>query len=284
VSILVGEPGSKKTYAMLDLAACVSTGSKWLDFDTKQSPVLFLDEESGNRRMARRIGAVLRGHYANETTPLYYTTLERFILSQVKDESAIRDAIERTAARLVVLDALPDIMAGSDENTVKDVQPIFLALRAIAEQTQAALIVVHHVNKIGQYRGSSAIKGAVDLLLLAESKPSQDVILFTVEKARDIEPFKFAARARFDVDRFDLMTAEPVKAVRKLSKSQDYVIRFLTAHGDSGIASIMEHADTCTPNGARQAVYSLTSLQLVRRVDSGGPGAKAVYGLIHGEA
>lgn len=279
VSILFGEPGSKKTYALLDAAVCVAHGVKWLDFDTRQAPVLIIDEESGKRRMNRRLGEVLRGHMADGCTPVYYTTLERFQLSSKADELAVESAIEESGAQFVIIDALADIMPGADENAVKDVQPIFLALRGIAERTQAAIVLIHHSNKIGGYRGSTAIKGAVDLLLVAQSKPDDGLINFSFDKARDVEPFKFAAQAIFDGARVYLSAAEPVKAARRLSKAQDYVIGYLKEHGPSLIVDITSHADVCKDTTARSAMYSLAALELIKRVDEGGPGTVARYDL-----
>lgn len=279
VSILFGEPGSKKTYALLDAAVCVAHGVKWLDFDTRQSPVLIIDEESGRRRMNRRLGDVLRGHMADGSTPIQYTTLERFQVAQVADALAIEAAIEESAARFVLIDALADVMSGADENAVKDTQPIFIALRGIAERTQAAIVVIHHSNKIGGYRGSTAIKGAVDLLLVAQSKPDDALINFSFDKARDVEPFKFAARAVFDADQVYLSAAEPVKAEHKLSKSQEYVIGYLAEHGPSLIKDIMDNADVCSESTAKSAVYALAKMRMIKRVDGGGPGATARYAL-----
>ncbi len=68
-------------------------------------------------------------------------------------------AIRDVDAKLVIIDALADVMAGGDENSVKDTQPVFMQLRKIAEETGAAILVIHHVNKMGDYRGSTAIPG-----------------------------------------------------------------------------------------------------------------------------
>ncbi len=65
VSAIYGEGGSKKTYAMLDAAVCVAIGAQWLDLATSKSAVLIVDEESGRRRLSRRLGDVLRGHMAD---------------------------------------------------------------------------------------------------------------------------------------------------------------------------------------------------------------------------
>lgn len=279
VSLVVGEGGSKKTWAMLDAAVCVAIGAAWLDLATTQSAVLIVDEESGNRRMARRLGEVLRGHLAEADTPIHYTTLAQVDLRNPADVEALHRLIETTGARFVIVDALADVMPGADENAVKDVQPVFIALRRIAEETQTAIVIIHHANKSGGYRGSTAMKGAVDLMLFIESKAESPNIDFTFDKARDTEPFKFAAVAHFGEGEFFLSASTPGEHPRVFSKSQQYVIRYLTGHGDSLLTDIVSKADSCSPSAARQAVYSLVGMGIARRTDSGGSGQKATYGL-----
>jgi hypothetical protein len=279
VSLLFGEGGAKKTWVALDAAVCVALGKQWLDLATLQCTVLIVDEESGKRRISRRLGEVLRGHLAQEDTPIYYISLARLDLRNSSDADALRWLITKTGARFVVIDAMADVLPGADENSVKDVLPAFLALRDIAEKTQAAIVLIHHANKTGGYRGSSAIKGAVDLMLFIESKSDSPNIDFTFDKARDTEPFKFAAVAHFGDGEFYLTPSMPSEPVKHLSKSQDYVIRYLTEHDDSPINDIESHADSCSSNAARQAVYALAKMGLVRRVDDGGKGQVATYGL-----
>jgi hypothetical protein len=280
VSLLFGEGGTKKTWAALDAAVCVALGKQWLDLATLQSTVLIVDEESGKRRISRRLAEVLRGHLAEEDTPLYYTTLERLDLRNPADVAALRALIIETGARFIIIDAMADVMPGADENTVKDMQPVFLALRRIAEETQTAIVMIHHANKSGGYRGSTAIKGAVDLMLLVESRVDSTNIDFDLEKPRDTEPFKFAAVAHFADGEFYLTPSTPSEPVKHLSKSQDYVIRYLTEHGDSPINDVESHADSCSSNAARQAVYALVKMGRVKRVDDGGKGQVATYGLL----
>lgn len=280
VSIIVGEPGSKKTYTMLDAAVCVAHGIKWLDFDTRQSPVLIIDEESGNRRMLRRLGEVLRGHLADEKTPIYFTTLERFQPAQLVDELAIEAAIKESGARFVIIDALADVMLGGDENSVKDVQPVMATLRNIAERTQASIVLIHHINKGGTYRGSSAIKAAVNVMLLVESKSGESEIAFSIEKAGDSEPFKFAARAIFDGDQVYLSSVEPTAKAEHFSKGELYVLRYLKTHdGEAPLVEIAAHADTVSGGTATNAARSLAGRGYTQRVDAGGKGDRAVYAL-----
>ena len=192
VNLLVGEGGSKKTWTALDLAVCVAMGARWLDFQTEQTPVLIVDEESGPRRLRRRLFETLNGHLVkrDDAPPIAFISLSLTDLRNIDDVNALHAMIEQTRAGLVIVDALADIMPGADENAVKDVQPVFMNLRRVAELTKAAIVVIHHSNKQNGYRGSTAIKGAVDLMLMVESTPESKYVTFTVEKARDIETRK----------------------------------------------------------------------------------------------
>jgi hypothetical protein len=62
VSVLVGEPGSKKTWLMLDAAVAVANGDDWLGHPTRQMTTLVIDEESGVARLNRRLSTLMRGH------------------------------------------------------------------------------------------------------------------------------------------------------------------------------------------------------------------------------
>ncbi len=282
VSLLVGEGGSGKTWAMLDLAVSVANREPWLNLPTQPCTVLLIDEESGERRLARRLGDVMRAHDAPASTLIAYTCLGRFNLTTAADSLALKQMIESTGAQLVVLDALADVMLGGDENSVGDVMPVFQNLHKIADETQSAIIVLHHANKIGGYRGSSAILGAVDLMLSVEQDKDSGVITFTTTKTRDVAPFAFSAATNFGVDSFNLSPTAKPESKPHFSKSESYVLRYLESHGDSSIEDIKSNADACAPETARRALYALVDRKVVARIDSGGPGMAARYSLING--
>lgn len=280
VAALVGEGGSKKTWAALDAAVAVAAGARWLDFDTQRGMVLIVDEESGRHRLNRRLADVLHGHGVAGDPAIAYVSLAGFNLWQSPDDAlALHDLVRSVSARLVVVDALADVLLGGDENSATDTQKVFHALRVVAEAEQCAVVVIHHSNKAGAYRGSTAIKAAVDLLVNVESKPDDARIDFTIEKSRDGEPFKFAALANFGPGTFNLSPAAPTERAEHVSRAEDYVIRYLSEHGNSSLSDIKARADSCSENAARLAVYSLAERGRIRRVDLGGSGTKALYGL-----
>ncbi len=280
VTIIYGDAGSKKTYTAIDAAVCVALGLNWLHFGTSQGPVLFIDEEMGPSHLRPRLSECLRGHFGNEETPFYFTSLAGFDLRQDEDTAELHRLIRKTGAKLVVIDALMDVIPGADENSVKDVLPAVKAMKNIADKTGASFLVIHHANKSGKYRGSTAIKGGVDLMLEVDSQQGSDAILFKTEKPRFIAKTTFSARAVWDNEQFYLTQADVDGAALKIfGKPQSYVVRFLAKHGPSVMKDIKGNADICAPASAQRAVYNLVSLQYAERVDDGGAGVSATYAL-----
>lgn len=283
LSLVVGEGGAKKTWLCLDMATAVARGEPWLDRPTTPGPVLIVDEESGNRRLSERLGKVLRGHGADEFTPINFLSLSQFDFGNPADVGELDRFIQETKAHLVIIDALADVMPGRDENAVKDVQPIFLALRRVAELTQAAIVLIHHSNKGGDYRGSTAIKGAVDLMLMVASETDSPNIDVKTIKARDTEPAHFAAVACFGQDVFNLAPSQ-AKSKATLNKAQDFVIAFLAKNPNATYDDIGANAEpTCTPRTAENALRALASERMgyIKRTDGGkaGQGRKATFDL-----
>lgn len=279
VNVFFGEAKCGKTWALLDLAVCMANGAPWLGMATKQGAVLVIDEESGRRRLSRRMNAILQGHDAGPDTPVMAVSLAAFDLGNKEDYVHLYNLIINTGARLVIIDALADIMPGRDENAVKDTAPIFLSLRKIAEESQAAIIVIHHSNKTGGYRGSSAIAGAVDLLLSVEKKNDSNNMTFKAERARDTTAGAFAATMNFDSDKFWLTVSEFEKTAAEYTKGARYVMRYLTTNPAGTMGDIQGAADRCSEEAARKAVYYLVNIGLVERTNPGGRGAMALFAL-----
>lgn len=281
VSIVFGEPGAKKTYAMLDACVCVALGKPWLGKEVTQGRALFIDEESGQRRIERRIRQVVRGHDGDDQIPLEYLTLEMFGLGVKADIETIINEINRRKVDFVVIDALADVTAGSDENSVQDMQPMMMNLRKMGESTKAAVIVIHHSNKGGKYRGSSALKGGVDLLLKVTSEKQSPLIKFDMEKARDTEEIEFAAKAHFSEDCFFLESADPSEfdVVKKIGVAETYVLKILSVNGNMLRKDILESPEGCSESSARNSIYTLVEKKYIQRIDNGARGTQATFGL-----
>ncbi len=281
ITVMYGDGGTKKTWAGMYLAACVASGAAWGEIETHKTRVLFVDEENGEDEISTRAAFCIRGALADESAELRYISLAAFHLDDPHDEAVLTNEILLQRAGLVILDALADLMIG-DENTKQDTQPVFNALRRIAEKTGAAILVIHHANKQGGHRGSSVIKDAPDILLRVESDPESNFINFKTEKNRKGKAIKWAMLATWTEDRFYLSPADTQEKTKALSKSQEYVIRYLTERGESPLPAIVGGADTCSPEAARKAVYNLADLRKIYRTNPGetGQGVTAIYDLV----
>jgi predicted ATP-dependent serine protease len=278
VNVFYGEAGSKKTYTALSLAVSVASGGKWLDFDTRQCPVLIVDEESGEHRFSRRLNAAIRGALCqDEELPLHFVSLAGFKLDEDADPALLHNLVKSTGAKLVIIDALADVMSG-DENDKVDVQPAFNALRKISESTEAAILLIHHAGKAEGYRGSSAIKGAVDLMVQVQSENGSNFVNFKSEKNRDGGQSSWAAEAVWTTDQFYLQTSEQTLG-EKPNRSEAYVLGYLAKNGPALLDEIKDAADTCSAEAARKAVYRLAEAGKIIRTNPGEKGSKARYGI-----
>jgi predicted transcriptional regulator len=278
--LMVGESGSKKTYSAMDMAYCKAIGKPWLGHETRPGKVIYLDEESGLKRMHWRAHEVAKGHYGNATVPFYFSTYNGLNLIDDREEERLYELIRLHQPDMLVIDTLAAVTPGADENAVKDMHKPMARLHRLATYTGVTVVLIHHAGKSGKYRGSSTIKADVDTMLIVESEDESDVINFSFEKLRDGNPSKFAARTHWEDGGFWLTETEPTERERPMSKSQRYVLRFLQENGPSDMNSIRENADICSPNAARQAVYSLADMGLVTRINEGGRGHPAKYSLV----
>ena len=279
LSIIFGEGGTYKTYSLLDCGVCVAMGKPWLGFEIVQRSVLFVDEESGTRRLNNRLAQVMRKHGADEGLQLGYTSLAQFNLRSIECIEYLDKLVRDLKIGLVIIDALADVMPGGDENSVKDVLPMFRDLRSLADNTKSAIVLIHHSNKAGGYRGSTSMKGAVDLMLELKVTEGNTFLSFTSEKARDVEQLSFFAKISFEDDQFSLTSTNKPPASKKLSETENRVLRFLAINGTSTTREITKGLGLRKSDSVRGATGSLSKPPwgYIIRTDSGGIGRMGSY-------
>jgi hypothetical protein len=253
-------------------------------------PTQWLDEESGPERMNQRLVQVMRAHDAPHDIPLEYLSVCQFNLRQLDDQNLFFRHVFEMEAGLVVVDALADVMPGADENSVKDVVPVFRGLRQVAASTGAAVMVIHHANKSGGYRGSSHMQGAVELMLMAQSKQDSRFVEFQSVKTRDTGSIHFAAQIHFEPEGSEAArvwlspagTAEAGVANRKgdpFSEADRYVLDYLFEYGESGRQALLDDRGDLSVGYIDKALKNLRERGLIERVNEGKQGMKAFYDL-----
>ena len=129
-----------KSWLALALACGVARGQPAAGIDCKKGKALIFDAENGAPLIARRFRA------AGITAGIAVQPVEAVGLRITDDDDMdwFRHQINKQRASLVVFDSLRVLSTGSKENDSDEMEPIITALKQLARETGAAIIVVHH--------------------------------------------------------------------------------------------------------------------------------------------
>jgi hypothetical protein len=180
MSMLFGNPGEFKSLIGGDMGVCVAGGLPWLSLPdgtggraVSQCPVLWVDCDNGKRRTDARFDALGKARGLPPDTPLHYLSMPHPTLNLTEQESVARlaDAVQYTAAKLVVIDNLALITGDVEENSA-GMATVMGELRRLAETSGAAVVIIHHQrktsdkdNQLNILRGHSSIAAALDLAI-----------------------------------------------------------------------------------------------------------------------
>lgn len=204
LDILYGSPAGMKSMLMGDAAVCVAAGVPWLTglptdegqkvsaFATMQSPVLWIDYDNGTRRTDERFEALAKARGLPVDAPIHYVSMAQPWFDAT-DGYLVRELVEASrelGAKLIVIDNLGLISGDADENTA-DMVKVMGNLRRLAEDADAAVVVIHHQRKgnmadrAGELlRGHSSIEASLDLALLVTRDGQEPRVTITPTKVR----------------------------------------------------------------------------------------------------
>jgi phage/plasmid primase-like uncharacterized protein len=189
--MIFGASGSGKSFVVLDIALHCATGVPWLGKVVKEGLVIYLCGE-GRHAIPRRVAAWRSVHGAIPDG--------RFLMSQRRVQfdpdsvcemaGEINALAERGEAPvLIVIDTMARALPGDcDENSAKDTMAFVDMCDRLQAQYNCVVLIIHHTghaegaNK--RARGSSALKGAMDLEILLDA--DRGVIEWM--KTKDSEP------------------------------------------------------------------------------------------------
>lgn len=173
VGAIFGQPGSGKSFLVLDLLAAVSGGYYWFGIPTKAVPVVYINLE-GQAGMPQRIrayrakkGQLDRIMFIEQPIDLR----ERENLRQLID--IVQDA--GLGGGVVCIDTLAASAPGMDENTSADMGQLIANLQDLQAELGGFVLVVHHSGKdeTRGLRGWSGLNGALDCAI-AVTRVSED--------------------------------------------------------------------------------------------------------------
>ncbi|MGI9159837.1 MAG: AAA family ATPase [Saprospiraceae bacterium] len=196
-SVLYGDSGAGKSFLALDLAWALAAGRDWQGRRVNKTAVLYVCEEGLEGFKARVLAAQQKlGDVGDWFAMLAVSvTLARETgkadLGAQGAATIVRAVAELRKATgaenvLLVLDTLARVAAGNDENSVEDMMHLVNRVtKEIQSRAGCSALVVHHTNKAGAIRGSSALYAASDLVMRAEYDKGKGTRSLIAEKVKD---------------------------------------------------------------------------------------------------
>lgn len=167
--VVYGEPGSGKTFWVLDLALHVAVGRQYRGREVEQGAVLYLALEGGSG-IRNRTTATREKLKMPDTTPLILVQCPVDLCMSDADVKMVMATIQTVAhltdlpVRLVVVDTLARAMGGGNENGPEDMGALVHHSDTIRDKTGACVLYIHHCGKDAAKgaRGHSSLKAATD--------------------------------------------------------------------------------------------------------------------------
>ncbi len=163
-ALLSAREKAGKGLLTIDLCASVAAGEPFLDRAVREGTAIYCAAEEHVRDVRARIAARLGDR---RQAPLYVLPLDGSTDDRLKleDPGAMTRLAGMIAAHepvLIVLDTLRELHDGQEDSS-DDMVWRLRPLRQMAHQTNTTILVNHHQNKLGGFRGSTAIRAAFDL-------------------------------------------------------------------------------------------------------------------------
>jgi hypothetical protein len=275
-TMMVGASQSGKSFLAIDLALSIARGATWFGNRVLRGGVVYQAGEGG-RGIKKRLRAYRAEHGISPADDLPFVLLPATVdLFSGDDacEALIAESLHWASTfdcplELVVIDTLSTATPGADENSSKDIGPVLARCERIAQKTNAAVMLVHHMNSGGQKpRGHTSILANLDSVLKVEKMEEIDndrraireieiakekdgesgrkwrFVLPAVEIGRDAEgePITSCVVRRPNVDGAPGETARPADAGLRLAPQTEVflraVYRALAEHGEDAPFSL----------------------------------------------
>lgn len=255
--LLYGDPKVGKSYAALQLAGALSSGTNWLGFPCRQGKVVYLQLDTPRNVWQSRIkDLLLKGALCE--LPLFADreSLEKWPFNICNPEHLImlREELQALGPDLVIFDTLRESHS-ADENDSTEMQQAVAAL--VAATQPAAICLISHARKPSQddgfslmndNRGSSYVVGRMDAIVRFTPKTARvsgrSIEEHSLDLEREDSGFWSVHSGEGDIQSLSVLLDESHSSLRdaartlasRIGKSESScrgtLRRYLTSHPD----------------------------------------------------
>lgn len=192
--MLAGAPGAFKSFLLLDWLLCMASGRKWQGRTTVPSKVAYALGE-GKASLLKRINAWLTHNTLtkSEHEALLLNFKVTFDVPQLGSKASVDNFLADIEAEgfkpeVIAVDTFARSFVGLDENDAKDTG-LWVEQADRLRQIGYSVIFLHHTKKNtefgAQYRGSTAIMGAMDTAMTLTREDNSCTLTTTKQKDHD---------------------------------------------------------------------------------------------------
>ena len=205
VAMLFGPSGAYKTFVALSLLLSVATGTPWMPGTrVKRSTVMYVFGEGGAGLKKRaqawflhhnKVGAYADVTFHRGAVNLFDRAEVLAFIEAVQEQLAASRAQRRRRTRaplrVIAFDTLARCMVGAEENSNSEMSKVMDHCDMIRDQLGVTVLLVHHTGKTdaNEPRGASAMRGAMDSLVLADRPGKREKFksVVSISKMKDDE-------------------------------------------------------------------------------------------------
>ncbi len=272
LTMLAAKPKIGKSWLMLGTAIACASGGYTLGQVCAQGDVLYAALEDGERRLKARMEIACPDREPWPTSLEFWTEMKRLELGGTDQLRAWITAANDP--RLIIIDTFAKIRSpkAKEETAYEADYRQAGQLKAIADETGVAIVIVHHVRKmeaddpLDAVSGTTGLTGALDTILVMK-REAANVVLYG--RGRDIEEIDIAMEFQRDICRWRVL-GDACEV--RMSDERKQIIQAITEDGAMTPAEI-----SAVTGRARVAVRRLVT-KMAKAGDLSRP-EKAKYGL-----
>lgn len=160
--VVAAEKKAGKSWAALDIAVSVASGSPWLGRYAieRKGPVLAFLGEGGERKMQRRLDAVCESRGCQSGDLPIRLCFRVPHLTGTVHLAEVQEELEANPPVLAIVDPLYLAARGAQSSQLNEMGAALENIQVLCQRAGSALVIVHHWNQGGKGKGSDRFTGA----------------------------------------------------------------------------------------------------------------------------